>query len=231
MTSSINTFAPLIFGLFILFCVTSSCKKESAVDLSGGCPAIDMGLSVKWAAYNVGATEDSDSGLFFAWGEVTEKACYGWHNPRDYKWGMYKEEETPEFGMEKYTSFNKRLDLTDDAAAVIWGAKWRMPSKEEVSELLDRANCTWVWGKKKDSYGYFVTSLKTNNTIFLPATGLKDSKNLDNEFIHAGYYWSSSLDYTRPYCARSLVFDSDYSELGFMARYLGMQIRAVTNGR
>ena len=43
-----------------------------------GVEAVDLGLSVKWANMNVGATKDSGFGSYFAWGEVKPKKYYSW---------------------------------------------------------------------------------------------------------------------------------------------------------
>jgi len=43
--------------------------------------AVDLGLSVKWASVNVGATKEEDFGNYYGWGEVSDKAdgvYYDW---------------------------------------------------------------------------------------------------------------------------------------------------------
>ena len=39
---------------------------------------VDLGLSVKWARCNLGATAPEETGDYFAWGEVAPKSCYDW---------------------------------------------------------------------------------------------------------------------------------------------------------
>ena len=65
-------------------------------------------------------------------------------------------------------------------AHVRWGGDWRIPTKEELEELLN--NCTWTWTSLNGVNGYQVTSNKsgyTDRSIFLPAAGryLAEMKN------------------------------------------------------
>lgn len=77
----------------------TACKKDKGpdvpTDFSGGCEAVDLGLSVKWASYNVGALNVDGRGSYFAWGETTEKANYDWAKEGDYKWASMTAAPTP----------------------------------------------------------------------------------------------------------------------------------------
>ena len=45
--------------------------------------AVDLGLSVYWAKYNIGTTDSLDIGDYFAWGETTARTNnYDWDNYR-----------------------------------------------------------------------------------------------------------------------------------------------------
>ncbi len=98
------------------------------------------------------------------------------------------------------------LDPEDDAAHVNWGGDWRMPTEDEMWELMDRNNCTWSWYYIDDIKGIKVQSLKTgytDNWIFLPAAGgyqrgvrLFDDTDTDSglkDVGDQGYYWTSTL--------------------------------------
>ena len=45
--------------------------------------AVDLGLSVKWATMNIGASAPEEYGEYFAWGETEPKTDYSW---KTYKW-------------------------------------------------------------------------------------------------------------------------------------------------
>ena len=130
--------------------------------------AIDLGLSVKWASFNVGASTPEEFGGYYAWGETEEKNKY------DFKtYNLYS------------NIYNKPIE---DVAHMKWGGNWRIPTKNELEELLEK--CTWTWTTQNGVIGYKITG-SNGNSLFLPAAGGRD----DTEFIHIGsecFYWSSS---------------------------------------
>jgi hypothetical protein len=170
--------------------------------------AVDLGLSsgTKWANMNVGATSESDYGLFFAWGETTGYAGshdFGWTN---YKWSAGSKDgkqfskyvpsyEPTYWGGEGSADNKTKLDLEDDAAHANWGGSWRMTTYAEVNELLATetdANYTWTWTSVDGHNGYRITNKSTSATIFLPAAGYWDGTSL-TEQGNRGLYWTSSL--------------------------------------
>lgn len=208
----------------------AACNKdkgpEGPTDFSGGCDAVDLGLSVKWAAYNVGATAPEEYGSYFAYGETKEKSKYDWPN---YKWG--EEDRTTKYNNDVGGGDGlKTLLPEDDAATVNWGTKWRTPTCEEIDDLLDDANCEWTWDATKK--GYTVKSLKTGNSIFLPAAG---SRNEENYFGTGsdGLYWSSTVnekDIWPGVNAASIICFESYKNHFHNGgwRYAGLSVRAVT---
>ena len=184
---------------------------------------VDLGLSVKWAKWNVGAKSETDYGDKFAWGETAPKTEYTEGN---YKWGIYNGDD-PNKGMTKYNKIDglETLQPEDDAATANWGDDWRTPTVDEFYELED--NCDWTWTTKKDAKGndvngYTVTSKKNGNSIFLPATKLSGAIDwYDN-------YWSSTLYKYNVGCAYDLFFSSEtYSANLSHGRELGFVVRPV----
>jgi hypothetical protein len=149
---------------------------------------VDLGLSVKWATFNVGATSPEDYGDYFAWGETKPKVTYSWAT---YKWC-----DGTQNTMTKYCSdslydnadYKTTLDPEDDAAIVRLGGNWRMPAKEEWRELKQK--CTWERITINGITGYQVTG-KNGNSIFLPRAGLRIMKK-PHAADSVGYYASSS---------------------------------------
>ena len=120
--------------------------------------AVDLGLSVKWATFNVGASYPEQFGGYFAWGETELKTTYDWST---YKYGNGSTNLTKyNTNISSGTVDNKTtLDPSDDVARQKWGGSWRMPTYEEFRELL--SNCTWTWTTMNGVNGYKVTSKKS----------------------------------------------------------------------
>ena len=185
---------------------------------------VDLGLSVKWATFNVGANKPEDYGDYFAWGETKPTSIYDWST---YKYcngsssTLTKYNDTSSYG----TVDNKTvLDAEDDAAAVNWGGSWRMPTDAEMTEL--REQCTWTWTTQNGVNGYKVTSTKNGNSIFLPAAGYRDGSSLSYAGSN-GYYWSSSLNTYSTSLAYCLYFSSVSVAWLIDSRYLGHSVRPV----
>lgn len=161
---------------------------------------VDLGLSVKWATCNVGASSPNDYGGYYAWGETSIKPRYDYNNCFDCldstgdKWGTYKvggkTQITPTSG--------------HDAARENWGGKWRMPTAAENNELCKK--CTWTWTTMNGHKGYRVTG-RNGNSIFFPAAGF--CYGADSGYVgENGYYWSSSLSFPDTYYASCLYFST-----------------------
>lgn len=90
------------------------------------------------------------------------------------------------------------LDPEDDAATVNWGSGWRMPTKEEMEELLVR--CTWTKTEMNGIKGYKVQSLvdlHTEKWIFLPFAGRRRGTSI--EVVGSTFFiWTSTVDSTIP---------------------------------
>ena len=194
----------------------------------GGYSYVDLGLSVRWATYNVGATKLTEYGDFFAWGETTPKDFYSW---RTYKWGSNYDELTKYNTVESYGIVDNKtqLDPEDDAAAANWKGKWRMPTDSELhselQELID--GCKWEWTDDLNGSGIsgmIGVSKKNGKAIFLPAAGCSDDYYYEGL---SGYYWSSSLDSYGPGGVGGLYFYSGGIGGGDYRRDNGYSVRAV----
>ena len=181
---------------------------------------VDLGLSVMWATTNVGAESAEEYGDYFAWGETTPKEEY---NTTTYQYYDRSTGQYTKYGSDSLTM----LEPEDDAAHVNWGGEWRMPSKEEMNELIDK--CTWTWTQYNGIDGYEVTGTN-GNSIFLPAAGYKGSGGPSYPAGEYGLYWlKNELNVAHNYFADLLFFKSETSiKLGHDgARRFGFTIRPV----
>lgn len=189
----------LPLAAFVILLSSTSCFGLLDTDSPGGSKNyVDLGLSVKWATCNLGATSPEKAGNYYAWGETSPKSEFSWDS---YKWTK-KIKST--YGDEilvrsKYNSAsnlgtvdNKTvLDPEDDAAHVKLGGKWRMPTKAEFQELIDK--CEWTLTTRSGVSGFEVKSKSNGKSIFLPFTGYYGpGKTLNNK--DQGNLWVSEMD-------------------------------------
>ena len=234
----------LLLGLSVLF---SSCEKsgtESGKDDNGGSNAsgaVDLGHSVKWASCNLGASKPEEFGDYFAWGEVSPKST----DKYNFKYYRFSGEDMLWTGgrdMCTLTKYNTKsengvvdnktqLDLEDDAAHVILGGKWRMPTKDEWEELYN--NCTLSF-RKSDKCLILTSKINGNSIIFPEAGEYSPNWKIYNgtstfDDCETGDYWSSSLCADDPYNAWCLGWE-DHEDFYFDAYYYrcaGSPIRPV----
>ena len=205
---------------------------------------VDLGLSVKWATFNIGATAPEEYGDYFAWGETEPyyEAGYAQESPQahwkdgksvGYYWPSYKYCNgsyntmtkycnNSSYGNNGFTDKKTTLEKSDDIARFKWGGSWRMPTKAEFTELLN--NCTWTWTTQNGVNGYKVTSKKsgyTDRSIFLPAAGYRYNPGGLNDVGSGGYY----TDY--PNEAWFLNFLSGGRSTYDYYRYRGLSVRPV----
>ena len=116
------------------------------------------------------------------------------------------------------------LDLEDDAAYVNWGSNWRMPSLDQIEELID--NCNWEWTTQNGIYGKKATSKTNGNSIFLPAAGGRHGTSLYTAG-EQGLYWSRTLYAYSSSGAYRLRFYSGSVGWYHSYRYYGQSVRPV----
>ena len=170
----------------LFFFSNDSVEVSEPTGMAEGHGWVDLGLpsGLKWATCNIGAFVPTELGDEFAWGETEIKAEY---SQESYKFRLEGDANEP-IKFNKYNTDNsrgivdnrKQLDECDDIAHIKWGSNWKIPTAEDINELLD--NCTMEWGSLNGIKGCKVTSKINGNSIFLP-----EIPNFISE------YWSSSL--------------------------------------
>ena len=193
-------------------------EDSSCDEPKDGHEYVDLGLSVKWATCNVGASKPEEYGDYFAWGETSTKK-------------IYDRDNCPTIGLsisqlqaQGYIDGEGNLTSQYDAARANWGGSWRMPTEYEWQELIDK--CKWEWGKVNGVKVNKVTG-PNGNSIFLPAAGVCDGSSLDIAGS-IGYYWSSTPDEGSDYRAYILFFyGGDHSMYCYYFRSSGSSVRPV----
>lgn len=163
--------------------------------------AVDLGLSVKWASVNVGASDEKDHGNYYGWGETAEKpdgTYYDWDSYLVFK-GIGTDDASRDAALSRLYDSDLKLKSEYDVAHVKWGGSWRMPTIEECEELMQ--NCIWemvpsdhdTWSGDNPG-GWKVTSKKNGKSIYIPASGQRTNMSLDKDKGKQAYYWTSQRD-------------------------------------
>lgn len=123
--------------------------------------AIDLGLSVKWAPYNMGADKIEDYGGLYGWGDPT---------------GELKFSGQSGYGPQVLEPSTNIANTEYDIAHVQWGSHWRLPTEKEIKELFD--SCEHKYFKNYNNSGVSGFVFKRNNyEIFIPLAGYRDGYN------------------------------------------------------
>ena len=132
---------------------------------------VDLGLhsGTMWATCNVGADKPEDEGLLFQFGRVNG---YKYEDKNDqFRTNDQNKQDSgnkfiPLTPSGKVYKTNEILDLSDDAAHVNMGGKWKMPTKYQLEELID--NTTREVETINGVQGMLFTSKINSNKLFIP---------------------------------------------------------------
>lgn len=136
---------------------------------------VDLGLpsGLLWAKSNMGTTNPTEIGDYYAWGETSTKKEYHGENYKHYN-----------LDKEKILKYNEKdwktvLELEDDAARANLGVGYRIPTQEDWEELRD--NCKWeavtitapeIMDPSQTKFiARWVVTGPNGNSIILPQTG------------------------------------------------------------
>ena len=189
--------------------------------------AVDLGLpsGVKWANMNLGASKPEDYGLYFAWGETVGYGPSDGHSfdKQTYKWWDVVDNKMIKYGKE-YDKW--KLDLEDDAAHVLWGGNWEMPTYSEMNELLKYT--THELTSQNSVYGYKFTSKKNGKSIFLPTADIRVELEYGAAAFDFGVYFTSTLsptEWSDPYSLQ--LYDKDFIIVDSGSNWVGCSIRPI----
>lgn len=165
---------------------------------------VDLGLSVEWAEWNLGANANYEYGALYGMGDPT---------------GL-------NHGYDGYFFNNESICGTDyDLARVKWGDEWRLPNRTELDELVKE--CTWASDNVNGVDGVRATG-PNGNSIFFPYAGDRNGE----DYFRVGeevHIWTGT-----PYCTyhKSGYYDID-AKHGMVTQndgcpsYVGQTIRPV----
>ena len=169
--------------------------KGPGVPVPNNCVDLGLNSGLLWGKCNMGTTDPTKPGDYYAWGETETKKKYA-ENYKFYGKSSLKD------GVIKYNRRDGKmvLELEDDAANVVLGVGYRIPTKEDWKELLDE--CTWEaetftapieWdpSQKKFIKLWKVTGPNGNSIILPNSNGYKFEKGYEKEDYT--FYTTSTL--------------------------------------
>ena len=193
------------FNIWQVDSITFGYDEEDSLKADVISEPVDLGLSVKWASFNVGATDSLSVGYLVGWGDAT---------------GLNRSES-----LEYYPTLNPKgniINTENDLAKKMWEDQWRMPTEGEIEELVD--SCDWTYVNDGDVKGYLVKSRKNENSIFLPLTGKREGYDVSNQNV--GFYWSGILAENKENAVMLSIREAGTNKTE-MLRSTGLAIRPV----
>lgn len=125
---------------------------------------VDLGLSVRWAKCNLGASKPAGIGDFYAWSEITSKTEYWRENY------SYCNNNSNQYVFTYTNPIENICGTKYDVATTNLGDGWRTPSLAEVNELI--THCTWEKEEIEGTVVYRITG-PNGNSIIIPIVGEK----------------------------------------------------------
>jgi hypothetical protein len=183
--------------------------------------AVDLGLSVKWATFNVGAhyPEERRIDNLYGWGDPTgrhhescqyESAYFGWTKVQIHNLAYAKY-----YGCSADTMVTHISGTSLDIAKVKWGGKWRMPTAQEFIDLFTK--CKWTYEMRYDSLravnvdGYKVEGPNGNSIYLTVGIGRVGNVHWINTDVHSSDlpsgYWTGDRCGPTSYGARCLFLE------------------------
>lgn len=204
-------------------------QDDGVVHLMPTMRPVDLGLSVKWGEYNIGAIQSNSAstwvGNYYQWGEVETK------DPSEFTWLGYKFHSGDEeySGYTKYTTANSRLESIDDVATYELGKGWRMPTKAEMQELLT------LQYSRQTNYADInglngVLFEGSDDSIFIPSTGgYLNGELIDDEEIRlfTAELWNNNEHYACTLYDEGIGSQYYRVKTGVWPRFAALQIRPV----
>ena len=183
---------------------------------------IDLGLSVKWADCNLGASSPNEKGDLFAWGEIKTKDAFTEENYKYFSNGEYEE-----IGNSLGSNQSEITSTQYDVAHVVWGGEWRLPTSTEAKELIEK--CKWEWSSINGKVGFKVSGVN-GNSIFIPLRRFNNQHIVGELFVTA--IWTGTSFYDNSAVAADFRYNTKFNYISNSThvhheKYYGNFIRAV----
>lgn len=174
-----------------------------AYDLDVDNDFVDLGLTRKWAKYNMGATTEAEYGGLFAYGDLT---------------GLNNSTKVSDYGQES------DIYLTPFDICYSVYSKTTLPTADDFTELFN--SCTHVWTTKNGVSGYEFTG-PNSNKLFLPAAGSRTGNEVSGTGTLGNYLTGSINGGNLDFC-QSFSFGNGFGDKDVSPRYTALAVRPVS---
>lgn len=212
--------------------------KGPGVPVPNNCVDLGLNSGLLWGKCNMGTTDPTQPGDYYAWGETSTKKKYYIDNYKHFK-------VDENVNILKYNEKDGKevLELEDDAANAYLGVGYRIPTKEDWEELLE--DCEWevvtttlpeiVDPSQKKVIARWKVTGPSGNSIVLPTTsgfkadGWGVQPDYDIYYTTANLYpaeykkavaltWPMFAKETLSECIEELSFKSIHRDYGVVIR-------------
>ena len=193
---------------------------------------VDLGLpsGAKWMKCNIGATKETDYGLFFQWGDIVgyDESTAAAHSTRSTcpgNGGASSDDTSALSTWNTANLTNNVLNTSVDAAYAHTNGKAKMPTLTQVNELVSGTNSeiTTIDGVAGIK---FTNKSDSSKYIFIPAAGYFNYGSRGDGGSSGGV-WSSSLNTSDIDYAYGLGFDNSDVGTGDCYRCSAQSVRGV----
>ena len=195
---------------------------------------VDLGLpsGLKWAKCNLGAETETEYGNYYMWGSTepnTADECNWANAPFNNGSGSYDYEY---FDVHKSEWLDDKNNLRPeyDVAYKATNGMGRMPTKDDIQELIDNTIHEWVENVNNSNVNgmKFISKTDESKYIFIPAAGNYDNGSVDGVGKY-GLIWSSSLYSSYTHNAWNLLLIVVVCRMYDGYRCFGRSVRPVTD--
>lgn len=213
---------------------TAQCSATITPPMVDGHEYVEIG-GKKWATMNIGATSETDYGLYFQWGDTqgyTAAQVSSGAKRFSFSSYLYSNGGSSSNSMTKYNSADNKITLntSDDAAQAIWGNKWKMPTYKDFASLRNAVTYDYTNNYNNSGVAGLILTDKNDKSkkLFFPYCGSYDG--IDNYNVNTkASYWTSSLSSSDKTSGRvNIASNSDkYFRESYNYRNIGVPIRPI----
>lgn len=199
--------AYLDLGSGVVYGDVKQFTTPSTVDFDVDEDMVDLGLSTKWAKYNIGAQSETDLGGLYGFGDVA---------------GYKTSVDASYYGSADV--YKSALDV----ANVALDGKATIPTIDEFEELFRCCTTEWYDDYEGSGVAGYKFTGPNGNSIFMPAAGSRTQNTTTGKGTEGRYLSGSINNFTDSQYAMSYIFTSSANARTTTPVYQALSVRPVS---